>query len=133
MSVVNTLNLALFLPDKKLPIETVISPKRPGYGTKGRDISLQANFFELKLPKGDIHHYDVTITPDKCPRAVNHAVVQTMVDQYHRMFGGQKPVYDGRKNLYSRSPLPIDKEKVGSCSIIYIYYLYKRIQFQYCM
>jgi eukaryotic translation initiation factor 2C len=94
-----------------------VSPKRPGYGTTGRDIQLQANFFELKLPKGDIHHYDVTITPDKCPRAVNHAVVQTMVDQYHRMFGGQKPVYDGRKNLYSRSPLPIDKEKVSLFSI----------------
>ena len=96
-----------------LPTEKNVSPKRPGYGTKGRDIQLQANFFELKLPKGDIHHYDVTIIPDKCPRAVNHAVVQTMVDQYHKMFGGQKPVFDGRKNLYSRNPLPIDKEKVG--------------------
>lgn len=100
-------------PDQKLAIESVVSPKRPSYGTQGRDIQLKANFFELKLPKGDIHHYDVAILPDKCPRAVNHAVVQTMVSQYHKMFGGQKPVYDGRKNLYSRSPLPIEKEKVN--------------------
>lgn len=87
-------------------------PRRPGYGTKGREIELQANFFELCLPKGDMHHYDVAIIPDKCPRVVNHAVVQAMVEKYNRMFGGQKPVFDGRKNLYSRSPLPFDKEKV---------------------
>lgn len=87
-------------------------PKRPSFGTKGRAIQLQANYFELKLPKGDMHHYDVAITPDKCPRAINHAVVQAMVDQYHKMFGGQKPVFDGRKNLYSRNPLPFDKGKV---------------------
>ena len=93
-------------------IDTIVPPKRPDHGTKGRVIQLKANFFELNLPKNDIHHYDVAITPEKCPRAVNHAVVQTMVDKYHKMFGGQKPVYDGRKNLYSQSPLPIDKERV---------------------
>jgi eukaryotic translation initiation factor 2C len=38
-----------------------------------------------------------------------------MVKAYkQRFFNGQMPVFDGRKNLYSRDPLPIGREKVGA-------------------
>ncbi|XP_044178805.1 probable E3 ubiquitin-protein ligase HECTD4 [Acropora millepora] len=43
-------------------------PKRPNFGSVGRQIALRTNFFRVKLPKGDIHHYDLSISPDKCPR-----------------------------------------------------------------
>ncbi|VDQ08958.1 unnamed protein product [Trichobilharzia regenti] len=46
-------------------------PTRPGRGSEGRCISLRANHFEIKMPKGFLHHYDVSITPEKCPRRVN--------------------------------------------------------------
>lgn len=46
-------------------------PSRPGRGTEGRSISLRANHFEIRMPKGFLHHYDVSITPEKCPRRVN--------------------------------------------------------------
>jgi len=37
-----------------------------------------------------------------------------MVNAYgQKIFQGSKPVFDGRKNLYSRESLPIGKEKVG--------------------
>lgn len=37
-----------------------------------------------------------------------------MVTAYsQKIFSGQKPVFDGRKNLYSREPLPIGREKVS--------------------
>ena len=37
-----------------------------------------------------------------------------MVKAYkQRFFNGQMPVFDGRKNLYSRDPLPIGREKVN--------------------
>ena len=36
-----------------------------------------------------------------------------MVKAYkQKVFNGQMPVFDGRKNLYSRDPLPIGREKV---------------------
>lgn len=37
-----------------------------------------------------------------------------MVQAYsQRIFAGMKPVFDGRKNLYSRDPLPVGREKVS--------------------
>ncbi|KAG0692978.1 ribonuclease H-like domain-containing protein [Suillus ampliporus] len=38
-------------------------PHRPGYGTLGREITVRANFFATKLPKGPIYDYHVEITP----------------------------------------------------------------------
>jgi hypothetical protein len=41
-------------------------------------------------------------------------IIERMVQAYsQRIFNGQKPVFDGRKNLYSRDPLPnIGRDKV---------------------
>jgi len=88
-------------------------PKRPNFGSMGKTIALRTNFFPVRLPKGDIHHYDLTISPDKCPRRVNRDVVEAMVSTYHKVFGGQRPVFDGRKNLYSSRALPIGRKPVS--------------------
>jgi len=41
-------------------------------------------------------------------------IVDTMVQAYsQKIFNGQLPVFDGRRNLYSREPLPIGREKVS--------------------
>ncbi|XP_053382229.1 protein argonaute-2-like isoform X1 [Mercenaria mercenaria] len=88
-------------------------PPRPNTGTDGRPILLRANHFQVRIPKGVIHHYDISITPDKCPRRVNREIIETMVNAYGtKIFQGAKPVFDGRKNLYSRDPLPIGKDKI---------------------
>ncbi|VDP66365.1 unnamed protein product [Echinostoma caproni] len=89
-------------------------PPRPGRGSEGRCISLRANHFEIRVPKGFLHHYDVSITPEKCPRRVNREIIETMVNSMHyqKYFYNQKPVFDGRRNMYTRDPLPISKEKV---------------------
>ncbi|KAL4218512.1 argonaute 1 [Mactra antiquata] len=90
-----------------------ICPPRPNTGTDGRPILLRANHFQVRIPKGFIHHYDISITPDKCPRRVNREIIETMVQAYsQKIFQGSKPVFDGRKNLYSRDPLPIGKDKI---------------------
>ena len=70
-------------------------------------------FFQLRLPKGDIHHYDLSISPDKCPRRVNRNVVETTVNTYHKVFGGQRPVFDGRKKPYIGKALPIGRKPVS--------------------
>ena len=90
------------------------APTRPSVGTEGRHITLKANHFEIKMPKGFLHHYDVSITPDKCPRRVNREIIETMVNSMHhqKFFYNQKPVFDGRKNMYTREPLCIGKDKL---------------------
>lgn len=36
-----------------------------------------------------------------------------MVKAYsQKVFNGQRPVFDGRKNMYSRDPLPLGRDKV---------------------
>ncbi|KAJ7628412.1 argonaute-like protein [Roridomyces roridus] len=38
-------------------------PTRPGFGTRGRQIKLRANFFPVRIPKGPLYEFDVSITP----------------------------------------------------------------------
>lgn len=81
------------------------------------------------MPRGFIHHYDVSIQPDKCPRKVNREIIETMVHAYSKIFGTLKPVFDGRSNLYTRDPLPIGNDRVDlevslTPSIIYLSVLY---------
>lgn len=87
-------------------------PRRPNIGREGRAIPLRANHFQITMPRGYIHHYHISITPDKCPRKVNRDIIATMVNAYGRIFGTKKPVFDGRSNLYVRDPLPIGNEQV---------------------
>uniref|UniRef100_A0A671X9W7 Argonaute RISC catalytic component 2 n=1 Tax=Sparus aurata TaxID=8175 RepID=A0A671X9W7_SPAAU len=79
----------------------------------GRTIKLQANFFEMEIPKLEVYHYDIDIKPEKCPRRVNREIVEHMVQHFKtQIFGDRKPVYDGRKNLYTAMPLPIGRDKL---------------------
>jgi eukaryotic translation initiation factor 2C len=38
-------------------------PVRPDYGTVGKQISVRANFFPVRVPKIPLYEYDVAITP----------------------------------------------------------------------
>ncbi|XP_076639540.1 protein argonaute-1 [Colletes latitarsis] len=87
-------------------------PRRPDIGREGRPISLRANHFQITMPRGYVHHYDINIQPDKCPRKVNREIIETMVHAYSKIFGTLKPVFDGRNNLYTRDPLPIGSDKI---------------------
>lgn len=41
-------------------------------------------------------------------------IVEHMVQHFKtQIFGDRKPVYDGRKNLYTAMPLPIGRDKVS--------------------
>lgn len=61
-------------PSSPVPEYVFKPPSRPDFGTMGRTIKLQANFFEMEIPKLEVYHYDVDIKPDKCPRRVNRCV-----------------------------------------------------------
>ncbi|XP_067047269.1 protein argonaute-2-like isoform X2 [Acropora muricata] len=93
---------------RKSSSSSVHPPKRPGFGTVGRPIDLRANFFRLSFsPKLTcLYHYDVEITPSKCPKAVKSDVVNAIVRNNRDTFRGHEPGFDGEKNLISFIQLP---------------------------
>ena len=86
-------------------------PKRPNKGTEGKPLALRANHFQITMPRGFLYHYDITISPDKCPRKINREIIETMVASYSKVFP-KKPVFDGRKNMYTKEDLLIGRDRV---------------------
>jgi hypothetical protein len=83
--------------------------KRPGAGTAGRATRVRSNFFEVQsFPEGNIHHYDITITPD-VPPVINRKIWKTFEDQDGQgALNKIRPVYDGRKNIFSPKALTLE-------------------------
>ncbi|KIK64934.1 hypothetical protein GYMLUDRAFT_39338 [Collybiopsis luxurians FD-317 M1] len=48
---------------KRLTLKPNDLPLRPDFGTLGQPIKLRANFYPVKVPKGPLYEYDVSITP----------------------------------------------------------------------
>ena len=86
-------------------------PKRPNKGTEGRPLALRANHFQITMPRGLLYHYDITISPDKCPRKINREIIDIMVQVYSKLFP-KRPVFDGRKNMYTKEELPIGRDRI---------------------
>ncbi|KAK2655235.1 hypothetical protein Ddye_008287 [Dipteronia dyeriana] len=100
-------------------------PPRPGYGTVGTRCMIRANHFLVELSDRDLHHNDVSITPEVISRGVNRAVMRELLGKHGKTdFGGRKPAYDGRKGFYTAGALPftskdfpvklIDKDETGT-------------------
>ncbi|XP_022161620.1 protein argonaute-2-like [Myzus persicae] len=87
-------------------------PYRPNIGREGRSIVLHANQFKVSMRRDYLYHYAINIHPDKCPRRVNREIIEIMVRVYSKLFGNLRPVFDGRKNLYTRDALPIGKDQI---------------------
>lgn len=87
-------------------------PPRPDFGQEGRPIKLRANHFAIRVPLMSIQHYDVNIQPDKCPKRVNREIINTMIEKFAKLFNHQQPVFDGKRNLYTRDLLSFGKEKI---------------------
>ncbi|KAF9950945.1 eukaryotic translation initiation factor 2C, 2 [Mortierella alpina] len=83
--------------------------KRPKPGSLGRPVKIRANFFEItQLPNINVHHYDVTITPD-VPPIVNRRIFEHMLVVHGKSdLESSRPVFDGRKNIFSPRKFPFD-------------------------
>ncbi|PZQ91291.1 MAG: hypothetical protein DI548_01900 [Flavobacterium johnsoniae] len=86
-------------------------PQRPNHGVEGRAILLRANHFSVRIPGGTIQHYTVEVQPDKCPRRVNREIIACMINMYNKCFANIRPVYDGKRNMYTRELLPIGRDR----------------------
>ncbi|CAI5454435.1 unnamed protein product [Caenorhabditis angaria] len=87
-------------------------PRRPNHGVDGRPILLRANHFQVRIPGGTIQHYQVDVSPDKCPRRVNREIIGCMIHSFSKYFGNCRPVYDGKRNMYTRDPLHIGRDRM---------------------
>lgn len=87
-------------------------PPRPDFGREGRSIKLRANHFAIRIPPILIQHYDLNIQPDKCPKRVNREIIDTMVNKFQNIFNNQHPAFDGKRNLYTKDPLPIGRDRI---------------------
>jgi eukaryotic translation initiation factor 2C len=54
---------ALIASFRSLSVRDSELPLRPDFGSLGVPIKLRANFFPVKVPKGPLFEYDVTISP----------------------------------------------------------------------
>ncbi|CAL2051731.1 unnamed protein product [Caenorhabditis brenneri] len=87
-------------------------PRRPNHGVEGRAILLRANHFAVRIPGGTIQHYQVDVSPDKCPRRVNREIISCLISSFSKYFTNIRPVYDGKRNMYTREPLPIGRDRM---------------------
>lgn len=70
-------------------------------GKDGRLIQLYTNHFPMIFNGKRAIHYDVAFTPDRPVK-----MLPAVVEQFRRKhFNNRFPAFDGRKNLYSESPL----------------------------
>lgn len=109
-----------------VPASTVELPRRPGYGTKGKQVRLVVNCFPMAIKGGELYHYDVDIkasnkldqqgqvklkgsTKYRClGTRVNRLIIESLAKQKDSIFKGDMPAFDGRKNIYLRKRLAED-------------------------
>lgn len=91
------------------PIQVTEYVRRPAPGKVGKAVNIHSNFFEVKqLPNIMIHHYDVTVSPD-VPPPVNRKIFEQLTTSYRESdLNGARPVFDGRKNIFSPKAFPFE-------------------------
>lgn len=102
----------------QLPVVTAPSsskslrpPARPGFGRAGRKCVIRANHFLVDVVDKDLHHYDVTITPEVTSKNVCREIISELVTAYRESHLGKCwPAYDGRKSLYTAGSLPFSSK-----------------------
>ncbi|CEP19097.1 hypothetical protein [Parasitella parasitica] len=91
---------------------------RPNVGKEGKQINVRSNFYRVKtIPTCNIYHYDVDFEP-AIPEKKCHAiwdVFQKTVGQEH--CADAKPIFDGRKNVFSVKSLNFGKEEAKQFSL----------------
>ncbi|KAJ4840632.1 hypothetical protein Tsubulata_050165 [Turnera subulata] len=85
--------------------KAITHPTRPGYGIVGTKCVVRANHLLVELIDRDLHHYDVSVTPEVVSRGVNRAILRELMAVNLSDFNGRTPAYDGRKGLYAAGPL----------------------------
>nr|WGH50461.1 argonaute 5 [Nicotiana benthamiana] len=91
--------------------KSIRAPSRPGYGTVGRKCLIRANHFFVHVADRDLHHYDVTISPEVLSKKVCREIMSRLVNDYKQShLGSWNLAYDGGKSIYTAGPLPFSSK-----------------------
>ncbi|XP_076257766.1 protein argonaute-2-like isoform X2 [Rhynchophorus ferrugineus] len=81
-------------------------------GREGKKIMVESNHFLLDLSKlnDKAYHYDVDIEPvEPKTKTVPKKLIRSIVNEFtRRMFPNRSPAFDGKKNMYTSTPLHPD-------------------------
>ncbi|KAL6202913.1 hypothetical protein ACLB2K_026617 [Fragaria x ananassa] len=108
--------------DKKLTLAAVALPPssdkavrfpaRPQFGTVGKRIQVRANHFLVDIAERDLHHYDVSISPEVPSKKTNRDIINQLVKMYAESnMGKRMPAYDGMKSIYTAGSLPFTSKE----------------------
>ena len=92
-------------------------PARQGYGTKGSPVLLKTNLFPVKYPSRTVYHYNVTLNPE-CSKRISRIVFERIMELNQELIGGQKPAFDGSKNMFTSEQLKIPEGEVCIVQLI---------------
>nr|GLL33985.1 protein argonaute 5 isoform X2 [Ipomoea trifida] len=82
-------------------------PVRPGAGTIGQRCVVRANHFLVQIAERDLHHYDVSISPEVTSKTVCRLIISKLVTDYQQSYLGNRMLaYDGGKSAYTAGELP---------------------------
>ncbi|KAG2034653.1 Piwi domain-containing protein [Suillus americanus] len=83
-------------------------PHRPGFGTLGGQITLRANFFPVKLPKGPIYDYHLEITPSTDIKRIRARLFELLEQSDQEGWKEFVPFisHDSSQKLVSKKRLP---------------------------
>ncbi|XP_028756822.1 protein argonaute 5-like isoform X2 [Neltuma alba] len=85
---------------------------RPDFGRMGKRIQVRANHFLVEVADKDLHHYDVSISPEITSKKISRNVMNQLVQLYRESHLNKRtPAYDGRKSLYTAGPLPFSSKE----------------------
>src|ERR1700722_13690061 len=90
---------------KKLDVRNEL-PLRPGYGTMGRPITLRANFFPVRLPKGSIYDYSIKFTPSMDIKRVKSRILLLLETSPSFSSHMNSIAHDRSERLVSAKKLP---------------------------
>ncbi|XP_052901127.1 protein argonaute-2-like [Anopheles moucheti] len=84
--------------------------RRGAQGTRGKKVTVEANFFRLLLDKlkGVAYHYDVAIEPDRPKKFLRAAFAQFCRENYPGVF----MAFDGQKSAYTTRKITEKKAKI---------------------
>ena len=99
-------NMAPRLIIKLILYSQVEKPLRPGYGTLGRAITLRANFFAMRLPKGSIYDYNIEIEPKTDVNRLKARIFELLEQSPECAQHIGYIAHDGSARLVSKQELP---------------------------
>ncbi|KAJ3563363.1 hypothetical protein NP233_g8987 [Leucocoprinus birnbaumii] len=82
-------------------------PLRPGYGEKGKQVTLRTNFFPISIPEGPFYEYKITITPSISIKSVKRRIFELAQDMsVWRSTLADSVAHDYSAKLVARRRLP---------------------------